>query len=232
MTDMVRLVNVQMPGELGSTDSVQCLPDYVKLGEQAIALLKESRASGMDLWETKNALQKAIGSDPRIVMALGDLDTGRLVFKDEQMQVVIEIELALSFWRTWRSWSGRRDELRASSSRSRKYEGTAAESSSIERDDLKMFDEQLSQFLTDTLSQLLADGWPSPILLAAIAANGTTVVGRYSGNVVGGRAFETLAEHSPEPFRVPINIIFINSKTGDAVRAVLEREGGDFTVTH
>ena len=85
--------------------------------------------------------------------------------------------------------------------------------------------DDLAEQIGELLQQLVAEGWSSPIMIVTIAANGALFAGRYRG-ALGDWEFEPLAEHSEgQGFALPINLFFVNTKSGDAARAVIAISG-------
>jgi hypothetical protein len=78
-------------------------------------------------------------------------------------------------------------------------------------------DINLKQHITAIFQKLLEQGFHLPIHVAVLAVNGSVFAGAFTGN-----AFEPSAQHSVGGgFTLPINIMLVDSETGDAARVVL-----------
>jgi len=79
--------------------------------------------------------------------------------------------------------------------------------------------EQLSHHIAAVVEQLLEGGFEFPIHLVAVAVNGSIIAGSFAGP---GKGFETSAHQTiGEGFTLPINLMFVNSKTGEAARILI-----------
>ena len=71
------------------------------------------------------------------------------------------------------------------------------------------------------IGQLLERGFEFPIHFAVISVNGGISAGSFEQRENGGFECKFLAEHSVEAgLQLPINIMFVDSKSGDAARVL------------
>ena len=85
----------------------------------------------------------------------------------------------------------------------------------------------LSRHIIAVLEQLTERGYDVPIYMAAVAVNGSTLVGSFTGE-----SFETFANHCFDGgFRLPINMMFVDAATGNAARVVIAQpDQEDYTI--
>jgi hypothetical protein len=75
------------------------------------------------------------------------------------------------------------------------------------------------------LEKLLDEGWELPIHFAMISVNGCIMAGSYEMQNDDTILPKVVTHHAPQPgFILPVNLMFVDSKTGEAVRMIFERD--------
>ena len=84
--------------------------------------------------------------------------------------------------------------------------------------------DNLTLHIGNVLRDLSMRGFQAPIYTVMVGSNGSILAGTFTGGTGGTFDFEASAEHYPDPvFALPVNIMFVDGKTGEAARVVIDR---------
>ncbi len=87
--------------------------------------------------------------------------------------------------------------------------------------------DELSEALGESLREMIERGFEPPLWVAVISINGCTLTFRYDADAdpsTGGLSPTLLTSHASEALRLPINVMFVDSR-GEAALVLLDTKG-------
>ena len=85
--------------------------------------------------------------------------------------------------------------------------------------------DELSEALDEGLREMIERGFEPPLWVAVISINGCTLTFRYDADPsTGGLSPTLLTSHASEALRLPINVMFVDSR-GEAALVLIDTKG-------